>query len=110
MPVKAIVEYNDAHGHSPFTRWFLNINAIAAAKVTTALYRLAQGNVSNTKSVGKGVFEYKINFGPGYRIYYAIDGDTLVILLNGGTKQRQNKDIRLAQQFWNDYKKRKKMD
>lgn len=110
MPVKAIVEYIDEHGHSPFTRWFLNINAIAAAKITTALYRLAQGNVSNTKSVGKGVFEYKINFGPGYRIYYAIDGDTLVILLNGGTKQRQNKDIRLAQQFWSDYKKRKKMD
>jgi len=84
-------------GHSPFTRWFLNINAIATAKITTALYRLAQGNVSNTKSVGKGVFKYKVNFGPGYRIYYAMDENTLVILLNDGTKQRQKNDIRLSQ-------------
>lgn len=69
-----------------------------------------QGNLSNTKSVGKGVFEYRIDFGPGYRIYFGQDGDVLVILLNGGAKKRQNADIKKAQEFWMEYKRRKKQN
>ena len=75
--------------------------------MTTALRRLELGNFSNVKGVGAGVFEYRIDFGPGYRVYFGKDGNTLVILLAGGTKKRQNRDIADAHQRWADYKKRK---
>jgi putative addiction module killer protein len=65
--------------------------AIARAKVARAIIRLEQGNFSNVKSVGSGVFEYRIDFGPGYRVYFGQDGPTLVILLTGGTKNRQQR-------------------
>jgi putative addiction module killer protein len=78
-----------------------------AAKVTIALARMEQGNLSNAKGVGGGVFEYRIDFGPGYRIYFGRDGDALVILLAGGTKQRQRQDIATAQARWVDYKRRR---
>jgi putative addiction module killer protein len=102
-----VVEYVDTQGKSPFAKWFEELNAEAAAKATTALYRLGQGNFSNVKGVGSGVFEYRIDFGPGYRIYFGKDGETLVILLGGGTKQRQQQAIRAAQQVWIDFKQRK---
>lgn len=76
--------------------------------MTTALYRMEQGNVSNVKAVGQGVAEYRIDFGPGYRIYLGQEGTVLIILLGGGAKKGQNADIRLAQQRWRDYKARKK--
>lgn len=79
MPAIKVVEYLDARGQSPFARWFDDLNAEAAARVTTALYRMGQGNFSNVKGVGGGVFEYRIDFGPGYRIYFGKDGDTVVI-------------------------------
>jgi putative addiction module killer protein len=85
------------------------LNAPAAAKVTTALARIANGNFSNVKSVGPGIFEYRIDFGPGYRIYFGKDGEKLVILLGGGSKQRQQKDIQQAVQYWSAYKARKKV-
>jgi putative addiction module killer protein len=102
-----IREYLDAQGRSPFARWFEDLNAPAATKVTTALVRIEQGNFSNTKGVGAGVFECRIDFGPGYRIYFGKDGDVIVILLAGGTKKRQDEDIQAAQRRWTDYKKRK---
>jgi len=94
-------------GMSIFGEWFSALDPQAAAKVATALYRLEQGNFSNVKSVGQGVSEYKIDFGPGYRIYLGRDGNTLVILLGGGCKKTQNKDIRNAQSMWVQYKKEK---
>jgi putative addiction module killer protein len=75
--------------------------------VTTALRRLELGNFSNVKGGGAGVFEYRIDSGPGYRVYFGKDGDTVVILLAGGTKKRQDKDIADAHERWADYKKRK---
>ena len=99
-----IVEYVGEDGKSPFARWFSRIDATAAAKVSTALYRIEQGNVSNIKSVGKGIFECKIDFGPGYRIYFGWQSDTLVILLGGGAKKTQDRDIKLAYQHWLRYK------
>jgi putative addiction module killer protein len=63
--------------------------------------------VDGVKGVGSGVQEYRIDFGPGYRIYFGKDGDRLVILLGGGTKRRQQKDIALALERWTDYRKRK---
>ena len=76
--------------------------------MTTALYRLGLGNFSNPKSVGAGVYECKINCGPGYRVYFRKEGEQTVILLGGGTKQRQQNDIKLALERWEDYKQRKK--
>ena len=108
MTARTLVEYIDEDGRSPFGRWFERLEATAAARVTTALYRLAQGNVSNVKPVGKGVLEYCIDFGPGYRIYFGFDGDVLVILLGGGSKKGQNKDVRSAHERWMNYKRRKR--
>lgn len=99
-----IVECLDAAGFSPFRGWFDALAAQAAAKITVGLKRIEQGNLSNAKSVGAGVLEYRIDFGPGYRQ----DGVDLVILLAGGTKRRQQRDIETAQTRWADYKGRKK--
>ena len=106
----AIREYVDHEGRSHYTRWFNRLNAQAAAKVATALVRLEQGNLSGVKGVGAGVFEYRIDFGPGYRIYFGKDGDALVILLGGGTKRRQRQDIETARDHWRDYKRRKRQE
>jgi putative addiction module killer protein len=80
----------------------------AAAKVAIAITRMAQGNLSNAKSVGGGIQEHRIDFGPGYRIYFGRDGERLLILLGGGTKKRQHDDIRSAQGLWATYRQRKK--
>ena len=103
-----IREYHDHGGHSPFRRWFDRLDSEAARKITTALYRIGLGNFSNVRSVGAGVHECRINFGAGYRVYFGKDGERLLILLGGGTKERQENDIRLAIERWGDYKKRKK--
>lgn len=84
------------------------MDAIAAAKVTIALTRIERGNLSNVKGVGTGVLEYRIDSGPGYRIYFGKDGNRLVILIGGGTKKRQDRDIAEAQVCWADYKRRKR--
>lgn len=73
-----------------------------------AVARLEQGNFSNVKSVGSGVSEYRIDFGPGYRVYFGRDGADIVILLGGGSKKRQSSDIRHAILCWHDYKRRKR--
>ena len=105
-----ILEYLEANGHSPYARWFNNLNAKAAARVTTAIDRFGRGLVSNVESVGGGVYERKINFGPGYRIYFGSETDgqvtKIVILLHGGTKKGQSDDIELAKHYWKDYKAR----
>lgn len=105
MPI--IKEYIEINGESAFARWFEYLNTEAAAKVATAIYRLEQGNYSRVEGVGGGVFEYKIDFGPGYRIYFGKDGDQLIILLCGGNKKKQSKDIAFAKRKWAEYKLRK---
>jgi putative addiction module killer protein len=105
-----ILEFLDDRGASPFAAWFGVLDAVAAAKVTTAVRRLELGNFSNVKGVGGGVFEYRIDFGPGYRVYLGKDGETVVILLGGGTKKRQGRDIATAHARWSDYKKRKSLE
>jgi putative addiction module killer protein len=103
-----LLEYLAPDGKSPFREWFDGLDETAAAKVTVAMARIAQGNLSNAKGVGKGVQEYRIDFGPGYRIYFGRDGETLVILVGGGTKRRQQRDIDDAKARWADYKRRKR--
>ena len=78
--------------------------------MTIAITRMEQVNFSKVEGVGAGVQERKVDHGPGYRIYFGRDGDRIVILLGGGTKKCQNTDIRAAQQYWTDYKRRKKQE
>jgi putative addiction module killer protein len=103
-----VLEYLDGSGRSPFRQWFDRLDPPAAAKVTIALTRLGLENLSNVKGVGHGVLETRIDFGPGYRVYFGRDDDVLVILLGGGTKARQRNDIVDAHARWADYKRRKK--
>jgi putative addiction module killer protein len=107
----AVVEiryYVTSGDTEPFADWFAELDPIASAKVTRAIARMEQGNFSNVKSVGGGVLEYKIDFGPGYRIYFGRDGNTIVILLTGGTKKRQQRDVESAQDYWRTYKQAKR--
>src|SRR5450759_4970327 len=102
--------YIDENGNKRFANWLEALDSQAAAKVTIALTRMEQGHFSQTKGVGAGVYENKIDFGPGYRIYFGKDGERLVILIGGGTKKRQQNDIAAAQTCWADYKRRKKQE
>ena len=106
MPV--IKEYVDGNGRNQFQRWFDSLADPAALKVRTALARLEVGNTSSLKSVGQGVHEIRIDFGPGYRVYLGQDGVQLVILLGGSTKARQDVAIAVAQERWSDYRRRKR--
>ena len=100
--------YIDAGGDAPFAEWFAELEPVASARITRAIARMEQGNFSNVKTVGEGVLEYRIDFGPGYRIYFGRDGETIVILLAGGNKKRQQRDIDAARTYWRDYKGRKR--
>jgi putative addiction module killer protein len=103
-------EYLGGDGRYLLGEWFDRLNPEAACRVTTALYRLGLGNFSNVKGVGGGVFECRIDFGPGYRVYFGKDGEQIVILLCGGTKQRQQNDIAMAKEYWLDYKRQKRSE
>jgi putative addiction module killer protein len=99
--------YLDAAGRSPFAGWFDELDSTAAAKATVALTRIGLGNLSNVKTVGGGVLEYRIDFGAAYRIYFGRHGEELIVLLADGTKRRQERDIATAHARWTDYKKRR---
>jgi putative addiction module killer protein len=101
-------QYIDRQGRNSFDRWFDKLGDDTQARITTALDRLERGNFSAVKGVGGGVFEMRLDFGPGYRIYLGKDGDTLVVLLGGGTKRRQQADIVSAHALWQEYKQRKR--
>jgi putative addiction module killer protein len=103
-----IRQYVDRSGRNPFDRWFDKLEDSTQARIAIALDRLERGNFSTAKGVGTGVFELRLDFGPGYRIYFGKDGETLVILLGGGSKKRQQVDIDAAQSLWKEYKKRKR--
>ena len=102
-----LLEYIDTRGRSAFGAWFRGLDAAAAAKVSTALTRIGLGNLSNAKSVGQGVLEFRIDFGPGYRVYFGREGHEVIILLAGGSKKRQRADIAEAKARWADYKVRR---
>jgi putative addiction module killer protein len=101
-----VVELLLEDGRCPYADWFDSLDAAAAAKVTTAKLRMEQGNLSNVEWF-RGIGEYKIDWGPGYRIYLAQDGRDVIVLLGGGTKKGQQKDIDRAMALWESYKQRK---
>lgn len=102
-----IRSYAERNGRVPFQAWFSGLDVQAQARINIALTRLARGNRSQVKGVGGGVAELKLDYGPGYRAYFGQDGQTLVILLAGGTKKRQDHDIATAKTRWADYKARR---
>ena len=102
-----VEEYLKEDGSSPYQEWFDKLDAQAAAKVTVAKFRLELGNTSNVKWF-EGIGEYKIDWGPGYRIYLAQDGKQFIVLFGGGTKKNQQSDISRAKELYQEYKKRKK--
>lgn len=102
-----VQEYIRVDGGNPFRDWFEELGSQAAAKVTTGLLRLELGNVSNVKWIGGGLGEYRIDWGPGYRLYLMRDGDELIILFAGGTKRRQKTDIKGARLLLEEYRARK---
>ena len=93
-------------GLSPYAHWFDGLAPDIAAKVATAKYRMQQGNLSSVEWF-RGIGEYKIDWGPGLRIYLAKDGLKIIILIGGGTKKRQQQDIDQAVALCEDYKRRK---
>ena len=102
-----VQEYIREDGTSPYQKWFNSLDHVAAAKVTVAKSRMELGNTSNIKWF-RGIGEYIIDWGPGYRIYLAKEGNKLIILIGGGTKKTQKSDIRAAQSLFLEYKDRKK--
>lgn len=86
----------------------MTLDAATRARIITAVLRMEGGNFSVAKSVGSGVSELRLDFGPGYRVYFGKDGERLVLLLGGGTKKRQQADIEVAHALWAEYKKRKR--
>ena len=103
-----VLQYEAEDGRCPFADWFYHLDTPAALKVRTAIARMEAGNFGDVKSVGEGVSERRIDFGPGYRLYFGRDGQDLVLLLVGGTKRRQQADIDQAKGLWADYKERKR--
>lgn len=95
-----------AEGDSPFGTWFESLDPVAAAKVSVAVSRMAQGNLSSVEWF-RGIGEYKIDWGPGLRIYMAKDGLRIILLIGGGTKKRQQRDIDHAVALWDEHKRRK---
>lgn len=105
MPFR-VEEYVREDGGVPYQDWFNSLDATAAAKVAVAKVRLSLGNTSNVKWFS-GIGEYRIDWGPGYRVYLAKDGDSLIILFGGGTKKRQPANIARALELHAEFKARK---
>lgn len=101
-------EYVDARRHNHYREWVSKLDASVRARIDKSVLRMGYGNLSGVKPEGEGVSALRLDFGPGYRVYFGKDGDTLLILLAGGTKRRQQYDIELARSLWAEYKKRKR--
>jgi putative addiction module killer protein len=94
-----IREYTE-NGRSPFRDWFDDLDEVTADRVNMYIRRLEAGNFSAVKALQEGVYEVRMDFGPGYRVYYGRQGRTIIILLGGGNKRRQDADIAAAVQGW----------
>ena len=102
---KEVVAFRATNGRVPFEEWLDDLNdKKAVARILARLARVRQGNLGDCKSVGEGVNELRVDYGPGYRVYFGQQGRTLVVLLCGGDKRTQDQDIRLAKQHWRTYK------
>ena len=104
-----IRRYRNAGGGEPFTEWLADLrDRSARARILARLERIEAGNFGDVKALRDGVSEMRIDWGPGYRVYFGRDGQTVVVLLCGGDKRRQDADIRRAVDLWQEYVNRKK--
>ncbi len=104
---REIKNYLTADGRAPFAEWRADLrDGQAKAKIRIRLDRVKVGNLGDYRSVGEGVCELRINYGPGYRIYFGQIGNTIVLLLCGGDKSTQQRDIRQAIEYWREYRSR----
>ena len=109
MP-KRVIAYVDSNGRKPFTEWLRNLRDITGCqRILARLTRLEQGHYGDYKSVGEGVNELRVFFGPGYRVYFGEDGENTVVLLCGGDKDSQQHDIRQAKIYWKEYNEYEKL-
>lgn len=106
---KSVLVYRTREGRLPFDEWLRELrDTHAVARVLARIGRVRRGNLGDSKPVGEGVSELRVDYGPGYRVYLGQQGQTLVILLCGGDKRTQERDIRQAQQYWSDYQQRER--
>lgn len=99
--------YVQADGKIPYEKWFKKLkDRNAKAKIAARLDRVLLGNLGEWNTIGEGMYEMKINYGPGYRVYFGREGNELILLLCGGDKSTQQRDINKAKEYWNDYKRR----
>ena len=105
MIMKAKI-YRDEQGNEPFTEWLESVGDRATqARIRGRLRRIELGSLGDHRSVGEGLFELRLHFGPGYRVYFGQIGDEVILLLAGGAKKTQQRDIKKAKQYWYDYKR-----
>jgi putative addiction module killer protein len=101
---REVLIYETAEGKSPFEDWLGGLkDAVGRALVRKRINRVRLGNLGRNRSLGDGVWELKIDFGPGYRVYYGEDGPRIVVLICGGDKGSQDRDIAKAKEYWRDY-------
>jgi putative addiction module killer protein len=104
---REIRRYTTPEGRAPFTEWLDSLrDRNVRVRIKSRLDRVEQGNLGDFKSVGQGVFELRINYGPGYRVYFGQVGLTIVVILIAGDKSTQEQDIRQAIEYWTDHEKR----
>lgn len=107
--LKAVYFKESSSGKEPFKDWLDRLkDKTAQARISVRISRAESGNFGDHKSVGQGVYELRIPFGPGYRVYYAIEDEKIILLLIGGNKSTQSKDIEKAHSYWSFHKKEKK--
>ncbi|MBN2804943.1 MAG: type II toxin-antitoxin system RelE/ParE family toxin [Deltaproteobacteria bacterium] len=104
-----LLEYVTEDGRNIFHKWLCSLkDKVARAKIRVRMNRIRLGNFGDCKSVGEGVSELRLDYGPGYRVYFGRDGFTIVILLCGGSKKTQSNDIKLAHEYWAEFQRRKR--
>lgn len=105
-PVEVFV-YEEESGKEPFTEWVKSCDNTLRAKIFSRLDRVEQGNFGDCKPVGDKIFELRIHFGPGYRVYFGKIKDVIILLLAGGKKSSQKQDIKIAKNYWLEFQRRK---
>ena len=106
-PINILIFEDSATAKEPFFEWIHRLDRMDRARILSRLDRVEQGNLGDFKSLGEGLFELRFSFGSGYRIYFGMENCTLIILLTGGSKSQQKKDIKQAHQYWDEYKREK---
>lgn len=104
-----VLDYLSPEGHDPYSQWLMGLSdRRARARILTRIGRMAAGNFGDCKPISDGVWELRIDWGPGYRVYYAQAGKRLILLLAGGDKRKQQADIAAAVSRWHDWQNREK--